>query len=233
MDDEEFIRAARVLSSDHGLRVLRAFSDDGWKIASEISSNLGIHTSTASKYLDQLFKGGLLERRVRRTGRRSTLEYHLREPVVLLEVDVAGSKETKVIESWDACLTVFHKLIDNGYGFGFTGFDEEVDRLIRRLKSGTDHRNLGLFDPKCDVSVAKRLVRKMIEDGQLDNRIATVREISNEVFSALRTLCVGKIGSPATQQLFASALLEIERNDGRIVKKLGLTETLERGFENE
>ncbi len=233
MDDEEFIKAARVLSSDHGLRILRAFSDDGWKIASEISSKLGIHTSTASKYLDQLFKGGFLERRVRRTGRRSTLEYHLKEPVVLLEVDLAGGKETRAIESWDVCLTVFHKLIDNGYGFGFTGFDEEVDRLIQRLKSSTDHSNLCLFDPKCDVSVAKRLVRKKMEDGQLDDRVSTVREISNEVFGALKTLCVERIGSPATQQLFASAMSEIERNDGRIVRKLGLTETLERGFGNE
>lgn len=232
MDDEEFIRAARVLSSDHGLRVLRAFSDDRWKIASEISSNLDIHTSTASKYLAQLHKQGLLERRMRKTGRRSTFEYHLRTPTLLLELDLSGSQDIRALECWDASLEVFHRLMSIGEGHGFAGLVDEVDKLIVKLEQETGVRSLCLFDPKCDVGVAKRLVRKKLDEGQLDDCVSTVKETSLVVFDAVKSLCLKKIGSKATEELFESALSELERGDGKAIRELGLTGTLERGFAN-
>ncbi len=232
MNDEEFIRAARVLSSDHGLRVLRAFADDRWKIASEISSDLDIHTSTASKYLTQLHKHGLLERRTRKTGRRSTYEYHLRRSTLLLELDLAGDHELVAVECWDACLDVFHRLISVGKGHGFPGLVDEVERLFLRLQQETGLRNLCLFDPKCDVSVAKKLLRKKLDKGQLSESLSTVKETSIVVFKALRSLCEEKIGGTATKDLFESVLSDVQLVDERALRELGLTGTLERGFTN-
>jgi DNA-binding MarR family transcriptional regulator len=232
MNDEEFIRAARVLSSDHGLRVLRAFADDRWKIASEISSDLDIHTSTASKYLAQLHKQGLLERRIRKTGRRSTHEYHLRHSTLLLELDLAGKHEIVALECWDACLELFHQLISVGEGHGFAGFVDEVEQLITSLQQETGLRNLCLFDPKCDVAVAKRLVRKKLDRGQLSDSVSAVKETSAVVFEAMKAICLEKIGSEATKELFESVLSEFGREDEKAIRELGLTGTLERGFAN-
>ena len=230
MDDEEFIRAARVLSSDHGLRVLRAFADDRWKIASEISSDLDIHTSTASKYLAQLHRQGLLERRTRKTGRRSTYEYHLKRSTLLLELDLSGGHEIASLECWDVCLVIFHQLISAGEGRGHAELVDEIEQLIMKLEKETGLHSLCLFDPKCDIGVAKRLVRKKLDEGQLCDSISTVKETSAVVFEALRSLCSERIGGKATRELFESVLSEIGHGDERAIKELDLTGTLERGF---
>jgi hypothetical protein len=232
MKDEEFIRAARVLSSDHGLRILRVFSDDQWKIASEISSQLDIHTSTASKYLDLLHGRGLLERRVRKTVRRSTFEYHLKSPTIMLELDISRGREVKGVECWDACISLFHRLVSTCIEMGLSGFDDDVAGVMRKLEEETGMGSLALFDPKRNVSVAKRLVRKRIEDGQLDDRASTITDVSQTVFDAIKSLCVERMGGPATKKLFKSVISKIEDENGGIARELGLTDLLKRGFAN-
>jgi hypothetical protein len=232
MDDEDFIRAARVLSSDHGLRILRVFSDDRWKIASEVSSYLDIHTSTASKYLVLLHKGGLLERRTRKTGRRSTFEYHLLRPTIMLELNLSDRHEVRATEGWEASITIFHRLIEAGNELGFSDFGKDIDKLVQKLEVETDLGCLSLFDPKCDVSVARVLARKKIEEGQLDNSFSRVKDVSQVVFEAVKSFCVEKFGSSGAKKIFKSVMSEVERGNGRIVRELGLTGTFERGFSN-
>jgi hypothetical protein len=230
MDDEEFILAARVLSSDHGLQILRVLSDDQWKIASEISSHLDIHTSTASKYLVLLHDRGLLDRRTRKTGRRSTFEYHLKRPNVLLEVDLSNRQEISPIEYWDACLTLFHRFVDAAHDLGIPDFDKEVEKLIKKTEEETGLADIGLFNPKRNVTVAKRLARLKLENGQLDHGVSGVKDASQIIFDLMKSLCIERIGGGPTKRLFKWVIEEVERQDGRIIKELGLTGTFKRGF---
>lgn len=230
MDDEEFIRAARVLSSDHGLRILRVLSDDQWKIASEISSHLEIHTSTASKYLVLLHGRGLLDRRTRKTGRRSTFEFHLKRPTIMLEVDLSGGRDLKALDCWDACLTLFHWIISAANDRGYPGIDDSIDDLLRKLEGETGVGNLSLFDPKCDIGVAKHLVRRRIADGQLDGDVSCIKDVCQVVFDSVKKLCIEKIGGRSTEELFRSAMSESDGEYGRVVRELGLTGTFKRGF---
>jgi hypothetical protein len=230
MDDEEFIRAARVLSSDHGLRILRVLSDDQWKIASEISSHLDIHTSTASKYLGLLHGRGLIDRRIRKTGRRSTYEYHLKRPNVSLEVDLSNGHEVGLIEYWDVCLTLFHRFVDAAHDFGIQDFDKEVEKLIKKIEDETGLGDLGLFNPKRNITVAKRLARLKLENGQLDNGVSGVKDASQIIFDLVKSLCIERIGGGPTKRLFKWVIEEVERQDGNIVRELGLTGTFKRGF---
>jgi hypothetical protein len=230
MDDEEFILAARVLSSDHGLQILRVLSDDQWKIASEISSHLDIHTSTASKYLLLLHDRGLLDRRTRKTGRRSTFEYHLKRPNVLLEVDLSNRQEISPIEYWDACLTLFHRFVDAAHDLGIPDFDKEVEKLIKKTEEETGLADIGLFNPKRNVTVAKRLARLKLENGQLDHGVSGVKDASQIIFDLMKSLCIERIGGGPTKRLFKWVIEEVERQDGRIIKELGLTGTFKRGF---
>ncbi|MEE9116278.1 MAG: hypothetical protein V3U09_05210 [Thermoplasmata archaeon] len=232
MDDEEFIRAARVLSSDHGLPILRVLSDDQWKIASEISSHLDIHTSTASKYLVLLHGRGLLDRRTRKTGRRSTYEYHLKRPTIMLEVDLSGGRDLKALDCWDACLALFHRIISAANDRGFPGIDDSIDDLLRKLERETGIENLSLFGPKCDIGVAKRLVRKRMADGQLNADVSYIKDVCQIVFDSVKKLCIEKIGGRSTEELFRSAMSESDGENGRVVRELGLTGTFKRGFAN-
>ncbi len=230
MDDEEFIRAARVLSSDHGLRILRVLSDDQWKIASEISSHLDIHTSTASKYLVLLHGRGLLDRRTRKTGRRSTSEYHLKGTTVLLEVDLSGGREVRPIECWDTCLALFHRIVDAAHDLGISDFDEGIEKLIKKTEEETGLGDLCLFNPKRNITVAKRLARLKLENGQLDTGVSGVKDASQIIFDLVKSLCIEKIGGGPTKRLFKWVIEEVERQNGRIVTELGLTGTFKRGF---
>lgn len=232
MDDEEFIRAARVLSSDHGLRILRVLSDYQWKIASEVSSHLEIHTSTASKYLVLLHGRGLLDRRPRKTGRRSTFEYHLNRPTVMLELDLSTGREVRPVECWDACLTLFHRFVDAAHELRIPDFDKGIEKLIKKTEEETGLGDLCLFDPKRDITVAKRLARLKLERGQLDNGVSGVKDTSQIIFGLVKSLCIERIGGAPTKKLFKSVLEEVEWEDDRIVIELGLTSTFNRGFSN-
>lgn len=225
MKDEEFVRAARVLSSDHGLRILRAFSDNRWKIASEVSSYLGIHTSTATKYLLNLFKSGLLDRRLRKTGRRSAYEYHPKSSTILLKLEISGDKDIGALEAWQAYLTCFYQLIVHGIRLGFLEFADEAEELIQTLQIETEVEDLCLYDPRCDLKVAKQLVKRRIEEGRLDGNVSAARRASHLVFGALRSLCEERIGKLATQRLFSSVLAELDEDQRMICEELGLTDT--------
>jgi hypothetical protein len=233
MDDEEFIQAARVLSSDHGLRILRALSDDQWKIASEVSTNLEIHTSTASKYLTLLHKRGLLERRTRKTGRRSTYEYHLKRPTVSLEVDLSHGHEIGPLECWDVCLSLFHRFVDAAHDLGISDFDEGIEKLIRKTEEETGLGDLCLFSPKRNVTVAMRIARLKLGNGQLDNGMSGVKDASQIIFDLVKSLCIERIGVGPTKRLFKWVTDEITREDDKIVRELGLTSTFRRGFRDD
>lgn len=233
MNDEEFVRVARVLSSDHGLRVLKSLSGDKWKIASEVSAYLGIHTSTASKYLFRLYEGGLLERRIRRTGRRSTFEYRPKSSTIHLRLEISGNQDIVALEAWQAYLTFFYYLIVHGIRLGFLEFAEEAEKLVHKLRVETGIEDLCLYDPRCDIHVARRLVGRMIEEGRLEGKVSAAKQASEIVFGALRSLCEGRIGKLATERLFSSVLSELGRNQRRICEELGLTEDFRGEFRNE
>lgn len=233
MNDEEFVRAAGVLSSDLGLRILRVFSDKDWRIASEVSSHLDIHTSTASKYLAHMYKSGFLEKRVRKTGRRSTYEYHLKNSRIQLELDICPSREIGTLDAWRKCLTAFYQLIVHGIRMGFLEFADEAEKLIEKLKTETGVESLCFYDPRCNIEVVKRLVMKRIEEGRLENSLSEAKKTSHLVFAALRSLCEERVGKIATERLFACVLSEFDQDQREAFRELGLMDAFERGYGNE
>jgi transcription initiation factor IIE alpha subunit len=70
MKGEHFRATVEILAGGHGLPILRLLHEKGWSIASDVASDLEIHTTTASKYLTKLYEVGILDRR---TGSHWTL----------------------------------------------------------------------------------------------------------------------------------------------------------------
>jgi len=76
------------LASEHGLPILRFMQGRDWSLASEIAHGLGVHTSTASKYLAVFHEAGLLDREAH-AAKRPTHAYRLKSPIIRLELDLA------------------------------------------------------------------------------------------------------------------------------------------------
>ena len=76
------------LASEHGLPILRFMQGRDWSLASEVAHGLGVHTSTASKYLAVFYQAGFLDREAR-AAKRPTHAYRLKSPVIRLEFDLA------------------------------------------------------------------------------------------------------------------------------------------------
>lgn len=81
-------RALDALAGEHALPILRYLRGREWTLASEVAQGLGIHTSTASKYLTAFLGAGFVERRPHRS-RRATHAYRLLSPVIRIELDLA------------------------------------------------------------------------------------------------------------------------------------------------
>ena len=64
MDEGSFSQAVSLLSGEHSLAILRYLAPGEWRIASDVSRALHIHTTTASKFLAGMHALGFLDRRV-------------------------------------------------------------------------------------------------------------------------------------------------------------------------
>src|SRR3972149_4201207 len=63
MDQQTFRHAVLLLSGEHSLSILKALRDGRWRLSSEVAKDLGIHITTASKFLQRLAELGLVEQR--------------------------------------------------------------------------------------------------------------------------------------------------------------------------
>src|SRR3989304_2478295 len=82
-------KVLEALASEHGLPILRFLQGRDWSLASEGAHGLGVHTSTASKYLAVFHSAGFLDREAH-AATRPTHAYRLKSPVIRLEFDLAG-----------------------------------------------------------------------------------------------------------------------------------------------
>jgi len=86
MDQETFQRAISLLSGEHSMSILRTLRDGNWHLSSEVARSLGIHITTASKFMQRFAELGLVERRAHDSR---TFEYRLRSPHLRFAVDLS------------------------------------------------------------------------------------------------------------------------------------------------
>lgn len=92
MESRDPRQALDALAGEHALPILRFLRDREWTLASQVAEGLGIHTTTAGKYLAAFHAAGFVERRSHRS-RRATHAYRLRNPVIRIELDLAEPRE--------------------------------------------------------------------------------------------------------------------------------------------
>ncbi len=89
MRKKQFGRYAYVLGKTHSLDILELIHSKGWSKASDIAQELDIHVATASSYLAELEEIKILEVRRVKGKTRMVLEYRLKDPKIVLNLDLS------------------------------------------------------------------------------------------------------------------------------------------------
>lgn len=199
MDERGFRRAASVLSREHGIRVLRHLSSGEWRIASEVSRALNVHTSTVSNLLAPMYELGFLQRRVRSSTTRTTFEYRLPSTRIVLDLDF---KPTNVTEEsaayYTACIEHALARLER------LGWPALVDRIVSHLGSSRD---------RIPADLSARFN---------DTKARGLKEYFSEVQRDLIALAAESIGRAAAVRLFDTAAKDARKGREELVDKLRL-----------
>ncbi len=89
MNEEQFQRSAYVLGKEHSVDILSSIRPRGWCKASDVAKRLKLHIATASKYLAEMEEIGVLESRIAMGKTRQVIEYRMKDPRLILELDMS------------------------------------------------------------------------------------------------------------------------------------------------
>jgi len=205
MDQTTFQQAISLLSGEHSLSILRNLRDGSWHLSSEVARSLGIHITTASKFLQRFAELGLVERRAHDSR---TFEYRMRSPHLRFDVDLADDAGP-LREVIDFYVAYFHSLFERIRYFGAPAIQTEMEHRLT-----TDHQEL-----------RKAVFDQMIAgtEGGLDY----LRELVAEVHRDLWSVCAQGLGSNTAKGVFQSALRDAMNVYPDLAIRCGLTRPLE------
>ncbi len=135
MDEKTFSETVTLLSGEHSLSILRYLSSGEWRIASDASRALRIHTTTASKFLCGMHRLGFLERRVRRARTRRTFEYRLPSPRLSLALEFGTGLEP-LREALDFYLDYVSNVLAKTRRLGWPGIEAQFEARLSRNHGG-------------------------------------------------------------------------------------------------
>ena len=150
MNRAKFLEAAKTLSSEHGLSILDCLRKQGWQIASDVSENLRIHVSTATKDLNSLYECGLIERRKGQRKTRPAFEYRLKGDKIVLALDLDTAPEDERDKVVTFYLEFLERLFVKAKKMGWQSVERAVvrefgnvdatfnDMVIRELSAAKD-----------------------------------------------------------------------------------------------
>ena len=205
MDPDTFREAATLLSGEYSLAILRELRDGGWRLSSEVASALGIHVSTASRFLQRLAELGLVERR-RHDARTS--EYRVRSSRVQLEVDLADDSGP-LREAVDFYVAYFQFLFQEIRHLGLPHVEGEMERTLV-----AEHQELRSV-----------VFEQMIAGSQrgLDH----LRDLMGALHKDLWDVCSQSLGGATAKKAFQAALLEAIGLHPDLAIRCGLARPLE------
>ncbi|MGI0149271.1 MAG: hypothetical protein ACREDF_07045 [Thermoplasmata archaeon] len=205
MDQQTFQQAIGLLSGEHSISILRNLRNGSWHLSSEVARSIGIHITTASKFLQRFAALGLVERRAHDAR---TFEYRLRSPRLHFDVDLSD-EAGPLREVIDFYVAYFHSLFERIRYFGAPAIQTEMEHRLT-----TDHQEL-----------RKAVFNQMIDgtEGGLDY----LRELVAEVHRDLWSVCAKGLGSNTAKGVFRAALRDAMNVHPDLALRCDLTRPLE------
>jgi hypothetical protein len=205
MDQATFQQAISLLSGEHSLSILRNLRDGSWQLSSEVARSIGIHITTASKFLQRFAELGLVERRAHDSR---TFEYRLRSPRLHFDVDLED-EAGPLREVIDFYVAYFHSLFERIRYFGAPAIQTEMEHRLT-----TNHQEL----------------RKAVFDQMIagtEGGLEYLRELVAEVHRDLWSVCAQGLGSDTAKGVFQGALRDAMNVYPDLAIRCGLTRPLE------
>ncbi len=209
INEHAFSEAVALLSGQHGLAILRYLSSGEWRIASDVSRALGIHTTTASKFLGGMHGLGFLERRVRKSRTRSTHEYRLPGHRITLDLEFAEGPEP-LREALAFYLDYVSGVLAKARRLGWPGIG---DRLESRLEGDT-------------VGLRENLFTRILDGGGARG-MEQLKALFREVHGDFLYVAGAALGGPTARRILRGALEEAARGREDLVSRYGLRTALE------
>lgn len=205
MDPNTFRQAATLLSGEYSLEILRQLRDGKWHLSSEVARDLGIHVSTASRFLQRLAELGLVERR-RHDARTS--EYRVRSARLQIEVDLADDSGP-LREAVDFYVVYFHSLFQQIRQLGIPQVEGDMEHTL-----GAEHQDLR-------SAVFEQMIAG--SGGGLEH----LRDLMAALHRDLWDVCSQSVGKPAARKVFQTALQEAISVHPDLAVRCGLARPLE------
>jgi len=205
MNQTTFQQAISLLSGEHSMSILRNLRDGSWRLSSQVAHSLGIHITTASKFLQRFAELGLVERRAHDSR---TSEYRLRSPQLRLDVDLTDDAGP-LREGIDFYVAYFHSLFERIRYFGAPAIQTEMEHRLT-----TDHQEL-----------RKAVFNQMIAG--TDSGLDYLRELVAEVHRDLWSVCAQGLGSNTAKGVFQAALRDAMNVHPDLAIRCGLAGPLE------
>lgn len=234
VDEEETLELLRLLSNDISIDILRALYGKKWCIASAVSRNLGIHTTTAQKYLAKMHEMGLLQRRVRVCRTRRTFEYQLKSPKIRIELDLKAlfqNHRALPKSVYKFYFSLFFALVNGARKIGGSQIDVIVEDNIRRLKAKDNGESLLFLKSleHCnDVEHSLKYFQRVSLRGRTG--ASSIRGTFSQLIEGILVSYEAKMGKNATKEIVAVSVDRILRDNAAIVEKYGLVADLPKEY---
>jgi DNA-binding HxlR family transcriptional regulator len=209
MDEKAFSEAIALLSGEHSLAILRSLASGEWRIATDVSRALDIHTTTASKFLSGMHTLGFLERRVRKSRTRSAFEYRLSATRLALDLDLSAGP-APIREATDFYLEYVTKVVEKARRLGWPGIAEKLEA---RLEKSRDGRREHVFN-------------RIIEGGGARG-MDELRMLFQEIHKEFLEIASESVGQPTARRLLSGVADEARKGRADIVDRYGLRKALE------
>src|SRR2546428_6646105 len=209
MDEGSFSQAVSLLSGEHSLSILRYLAPGEWRIASDVSRALHIHTTTASKFLGGMHALGFLDRRLRKSKTRSAFEFRIAAPRITLDVDLMDGP-APLREARDYYLEYVSNVLASGRGLGWPGIAEKLEAGVEKNRNASKDPLFG---------------RVLRDDGA--RGMEELRAVFRGIHGEFLQITSASMGTDTARRLLGGAADEARKGREEVVDRHGLRKVLE------
>ena len=225
MKREHFKETVDILAGGHGLPILKLLHVKGWSIASDVASELEIHTTTASKYLTKLHEVGILDRRTRDCRTRKAHEYMLRSPRISLDIDIRDSQDDDLVSVCEFYSSVLFGMIKKTEKIGWAIINPAAEEALSELQDSAEEEIsdiIAYIDIKGGHASTFRRLREAIESSELQCDLIGLKRAFTAVFERVLGLCSEGVGPTTANRIFQLALRAPPKEASSLATEYGL-----------
>ncbi|MFQ6128092.1 MAG: hypothetical protein ACE5QW_04235 [Thermoplasmata archaeon] len=225
MKRDHFRATIEILAGGHGLPILNLLHSKGWSIASDVASELDIHTTTASKYLTRLYEVGILDRRTRNCKTRKAYEYNLKSPRISIDFDIGGSQDDDLVSVCEFYSLLLFATLKKTEKIGWAMINPAVEEALSDLQDSCKQEIsdiIAYVDLKGGHVSTFRKLKRAIENGELQCTLPDIKRAFALLFERVLGLCSEGVGSTTASRIFRLALKTMPKKISDLATEYGL-----------